>query len=164
MILVTVGTHDQGFERLVRAADSLAGLLEEPVVIQYGASRYIPQKAEAFAWASSEKMLELTFQSHVVISHAAAGASILALKERKPLVLVPRRKTFGENYDDHQLELAGALAQAGQAVVVDEPTPESLVEAIARAQTLVHRQVSSSTLICALKDQLKAWGKPERAP
>ena len=48
MILVTVGTHPQGFDRLVRPMDELAALLEEEVIIQFGSSSYEPSTPGAF--------------------------------------------------------------------------------------------------------------------
>ncbi len=39
MIFVTVGTHHQGFDRLVQAADELAAELDEQVVIQRGVTK-----------------------------------------------------------------------------------------------------------------------------
>jgi len=40
MIFVTVGTHDQGFERLVKKMDEIAGQIDEEVVIQVGYTDY----------------------------------------------------------------------------------------------------------------------------
>ncbi len=46
MIFVTVGTHEQAFNRLVKFIDNLKkdGIIEEEVVIQTGFSTYEPQK------------------------------------------------------------------------------------------------------------------------
>ncbi len=157
MILVTVGTHYQGFERLVKAADELAKGLDEAVIIQYGASAYLPRYAEAFQWASGEQMEQLTQAARVVISHAAAGAILLALQEKKPLVLAPRRKAFHEHDDDHQLQLAKVLHEAGQAVTVDEPSAEGLRNALAQATKLEIEPESERSLSKAICDQLNQW-------
>ena len=72
MILVTVGTHNRGFDRLVRAADELATLTDEPVVIQYGSSKYEPRHAcRSFRLTTSQEMEYLTLQARVIIMHAA---------------------------------------------------------------------------------------------
>jgi UDP-N-acetylglucosamine transferase subunit ALG13 len=59
MILVTVGMHDQGFDRLVRAADELAAQIEEQVFIQYGETqiishdmRNVPNGLQVRRWSS----------------------------------------------------------------------------------------------------------------
>lgn len=48
MIFVTVGTHEQPFNRLIEAVDRLcgAGVINEPVVMQTGFSTYEPQHCE----------------------------------------------------------------------------------------------------------------------
>src|SRR4051812_30859445 len=104
MILVTVGTHAQGFDRLVKPMDELAKQINEKVIIQYGSSSYQPKYADHFQWASSEQMEQYTLDAHIIITHAAAGAIILALKQKKRLVLIPRLKVHKEHFDDHQLQ------------------------------------------------------------
>jgi UDP-N-acetylglucosamine transferase subunit ALG13 len=55
-------------------------------------------------------------QARLIISHCGEG-SILQLEETtKPYILVPRSSRFKEHVDDHQVELAIALAQGGAAV------------------------------------------------
>lgn len=157
MILVTVGTHNQGFERLVGAMDELACELGERVVIQYGASRQVPVHAESFQWTSSEKMEQLTSQARVVVSHAAAGAIILALKMGKPLVVIPRKRDHQEHFDDHQQQLAAALAGAGMVVMVEEPTVQILRLAIEQAVQIEPLLAESPRLVQALQTRLAEW-------
>ena len=88
MILVTVGTHPQGFDRLVRAMDEVAAKLAEPVIIQRGSSIYQPQHANSFEFTVSEQMRQLTQEARIIVAHAAAGTIILALCAGKPLVVV----------------------------------------------------------------------------
>ena len=45
MIFVTVGTHEQQFNRLVEYMDRWASTHEEEVIIQTGFSTYKPKKA-----------------------------------------------------------------------------------------------------------------------
>jgi beta-1,4-N-acetylglucosaminyltransferase len=157
MILVTVGTHDKGFERLVRAADELAAQADEEVVIQYGSSGYIPQHAQGLQWTTSQHMEQLTRDARVVVTHAAAGAMILALRLGKPMVVAPRAQRFGEHLDDHQQQLAAAISASNQAVSVAEPTVETLQQAIARCTELKPARFSNQALVKTLKQLLKQW-------
>lgn len=158
MILVTVGTHPQGFERLVRAADELAGRTPEEVVIQYGSSTYIPQHAaRRFAFTDSREMEQLTARAWAVITHAAAGALILGLRLGKPLVLVPRLRRYGEVVDDHQSQLAKALEADGRAIWVQELSAEALMEALRRAESLRPSAEGAGRLIAFLQGQLRGW-------
>jgi beta-1,4-N-acetylglucosaminyltransferase len=158
MILVTVGLHNQGFERLIQAADELASSLSERVLIQYGSSKYIPESAEHISYTSGEQMENLVREARLVIAHAAAGSILLALREGKPLVVVPRLKEFNEVYDNHQIQLANALNNEGRVVLVNNPTAETLLNAIETATSNKQFAYHTNQLVEALKQQLKKWG------
>ena len=66
----------------------------------------------------------------LVISHAGAGSAFEALRAGKRLVLVVNESLA----DNHQLELANALAEGGHAHVIDGAvTPTALAAAISAA-------------------------------
>ena len=165
MIFVTVGTNpDMGFERFVKAMDKLAATLEERVVIQHGCSIYKPQYAEHFDFISGKQFEQFNQEARLVVSHAAAGAAIVALRYRKPLVVVPRLKQFNEHIDDHQLQLAAALEAEKKAIVVHEPSANTLRTAIAQAMQLQSKPQGPNQLAQALRRQLALWDStsPER--
>lgn len=157
MILVTVGTHHQGFNRLVQAMDKVAESLNEPVVIQRGSSSYVPQHVEHFDFTSSQKMQQLTQEARIIVAHAAAGSALVTLLQQKPLIVVPRRQEFGEHIDDHQVQLANALHAEGKAIAVHKPSADSLLKAIERVtgQPVVNQ--GANQLIGALREQIEEW-------
>jgi UDP-N-acetylglucosamine transferase subunit ALG13 len=157
MILVTVGMHNQGFDRLIRAADELASQIDEKVYIQYGSSNYVPLHAECSQWTTSSHMEQLTGNARIVITHAAAGAIILAITLAKPLVVVPRAKGFREHIDDHQQQLARVLSECNQVISVAEPTSTSLKQAIDQCTNIKPTGLSNQSLIQSLKQQLNQW-------
>lgn len=118
MIFVTVGTHNQGFERLVRKADEIAKSMREEVVIQRGRTAYEPRHASFFDFASRAEMRASIEKARVVVSHGGAGSIIFALSAGKPVVVVPRLKEYKEHVNDHQLELARALEEEGKVKAV----------------------------------------------
>lgn len=154
MILVTVGTHNEGFNRLVQAADEYAAMTDERVVIQRGASSYEPQYAETFEFTEFERMKELTEEARVVVTHAAAGAILLGLQMEKPLVLVPRRKMYHEHFDDHQLELTKALSRIGQAVECNPVTASGLAVAVDAAVAQTSKPNGPNKLVGNLRQYL----------
>ena len=160
MIFVTVGMHHQGFERLIKAMDDLAAQIDEPVVMQIGASSYEPVHAEWFKFAPAERVAELTKEARVLVAHAGAGTIISSFEHRKPLIVVPRRADQDEHVDDHQIELASALAEAGKIVSVEEPSAESLKRALEQAGTLRPHQRSSSRLAAAVDRALHGNKSP----
>ena len=164
MILVTVGTHDHGFERLVKAMDELATELNEPVIVPYGSSAYVPRHAQHFQWTSGQRMEQLADAARVIVTHAAAGSILVALLREKPLVVVPRLRRFGECIDDHQRQLATALDAAGKAVLVDEPAAAALRTAIERAAQHCGKNDGATKLVQALRRQLGQWALPGLQP
>ena len=159
MILVTVGMHDAPFDRLVRAADEMASLIEEPVVIQRGVSRYTPMFGQYVDFTGEIQMQAWMSQVRAVVSHAGAGSILSALKAGKPLVIVPRLRCFGESVDDHQLELATALARRKKAVTVLEPSAGVLREAVVQANELARTRAASNSLQAALRVWLAEQSK-----
>lgn len=110
MILVTVGNHYLGFDRLVKKMDEIAATTREKVIVQNGSTRYEPVHCEYFDFVEYRKMQQLNREARMIVSHSGVGSILTALELNKPMILVPRLKRFNEVYDDHQLEIAEALA------------------------------------------------------
>jgi len=120
MIFVTVGTALQPFDRLVEAGDRLAEEVDRSVFIQYGYSNHKLKYATGVDFLDRLEHEEMAAKAEVIIGHAGSGTIILASQLNKPLVLMPRRKCYGEHVDDHQLQLARAFASLGRAAVVED--------------------------------------------
>ena len=58
MIFVTVGTHEQGFERLIKEIDKLKenGIIEDEVIIQKGYTKYEPKYCETYDLIDYDKL------------------------------------------------------------------------------------------------------------
>ena len=71
MIFVTVGTHEQQFNRLVQMIDELKrdGVIQEEVLIQTGYSTYEPKYCEWQQWVPYPKMIENVDKARVIITH-----------------------------------------------------------------------------------------------
>lgn len=157
MIFVTVGQHPEGFERLVRAADEMAMLVDEPVVIQRGGTRYVPKFARHFDFVTESQVQAWLSRARVVISHGGAGSILNALQVNKPLIVVPRLERLGEVLDDHQLELAETLSQQGRVTVVMTPTAETLWQATEQIGSVEQTSVSQWASNRGLSIALRAW-------
>ena len=157
MIFVTVGTHHQGFDRLVQAADDLAAVIEEEVIVQRGVTEVTPRHARHFDFCTMQQMQDYVRDARVVVAQAGAGTVITAFQQGVPLVVTPRLTAYGENYTDHQIELASELDRQGRAALVMELTAEGLRDAIQRALSMQTEADQSAALIQALHDQMTAW-------
>lgn len=119
MIFVTVGNHNQGFDRLIKKMDEIAGITDEQVIMQIGYTTYKPVNAEYFSFLESfEEILRLNREARVVVSHAGAGSIVTALKEKTPVIVVPRLKRYDEHMNDHQLEIAKAMSENKNVTVI----------------------------------------------
>lgn len=112
---VTVGNAHQPFRRLVEAVETNIALLPKPVFIQHGHTPCMPGDFTAKPFVGMEDFVQLVSRSQLLIMHAGAGAMIHALTAGKRPVVMPRLAAYGEVVDDHQLEFASAMAQAGKA-------------------------------------------------
>ncbi len=119
-IYVTVGTMFLDFPRLIRRMDEIAARTGERVIIQSGLSKTLPAHAEHFDFKSPEETLAMQRRARLIVCHAGIGAVRDALEVRRPFIVVPRLKRFGEHMNDHQLDLAHAVAERGWARVVTD--------------------------------------------
>lgn len=122
MIFVTVGTHEQPFNRLIKKIDELVDkqIITEEVVIQRGYSTYEPKNCEYHDIIPWEKMCELNEKARIIITHGGPASFIDALRLGKKPIIVPRQKEFKEHVNDHQLLFARKMVEEKMNVVVIE--------------------------------------------
>ena len=108
MIFVTVGTHEQPFDRLIKYVDELKarGVIKEEVIIQTGFSTYIPQHCTWSKLVPYKDMVQYVNEARIVITHGGPATFIMPLQVGKTPIVVPRQKKFGEHVNDHQLDFA----------------------------------------------------------
>lgn len=123
MIFVIMGMEVHPFDRLAKAVDELArdkALGGEEFFIQLGACTYQPQHARFTKFLSFGEVCENIQRSSAVITHAGAGSTLVCIQQGKFPIMVPRRSTWGEHVDEHQVPFAQKLAEGGLARVVDD--------------------------------------------
>lgn len=113
MIFVTVGTHEQPFNRLIKKVDDLVanGNIKEKVIVQTGFSTYIPEHCEAHKMMSFEKMQQALKEARIVITHGGPSSFIEALQFGKVPIVVPRQEKFNEHVNNHQVDFTKLIAK-----------------------------------------------------
>ena len=88
MIFVTVGTHEQPFNRLIEYIDNIKhdGTIREDVFIQTGYSTYEPVYCGWKKLIPYEQMEENIKNARIVISHGGPASFIMPLQDRKSVV------------------------------------------------------------------------------
>lgn len=112
MIFVTVGTHEQPFNRLIEAVDQLkgSGAIHEDVIMQTGFSTYEPKYCEWHKLLPYAQMKEKVAEARIVITHGGPASFIMPLQIGKIPIVVPRQLQFNEHVNNHQVDFAKAVA------------------------------------------------------
>lgn len=133
MIFVTVGTHEQQFDRLIKEVDRLRRNedIAEDVIAQTGFSTYEPENCQWSRFLPYEKMCEYVAEARIVITHGGPSSFLAPLQIGKVPIVVPRQKRFGEHVNDHQVEFCRAVQERMGNII--------LVEDIRRLQNIIDR-------------------------
>lgn len=120
MIFVTVGTHEQPFNRLIKAIDELVEnkVIHEDVIIQTGYSTYLPKKCECEKFLPYQMMKQYVTEARIVVTHGGPSSFILPLQIGKIPVVVPRQAKYNEHVNDHQLNFAHEVAERKKNIIV----------------------------------------------
>lgn len=150
MIFVTVGTHEQPFDRLVKYVDQLKKdkIIEEDVVMQTGFSTYEPCCCTWSRFFPYPEMQKYVAESRISITHGGPSSFIMPLQIGKIPVVVPRQKQFGEHVNNHQVEFVRAVEKRQKNIIVVEKT-EELKDVILNYDSVVnrsHRQLKSNNI------------------
>ena len=138
MIFVTVGTHEQQFDRLVRCVVRLIaeGMITEDVMIQTGFSSYEPKACRWSKLCSYQDMNEYMDQARIVITHGGPSSIMMALQRGKIPIVVPRQKQYEEHVNDHQVEFARNVAKR-MGTIIEVEDIETLGDVITNYDQIV---------------------------
>lgn len=119
MIFVTVGTHEQQFNRLVKKVDELKkdGIIEDEVFIQTGYSTYEPKYCIWKKLISYSEMEQMYKEAHIIITHGGPASFMKALELKKIPIVVPRQEKFQEHVNDHQLEFVKFVEERQKSII-----------------------------------------------
>ena len=159
MIFVTVGTHEQPFDRLVKEIDRLVekSIVTEQVFIQTGYSLYEPQFCEHAKFLKFNEMLDKIENARVVITHAGPSSIMLALYKGKTPVVMPRQKEHGEHVDNHQMSFCRKLEDKG--TVLAAYKSEEIKKKIENYEKIVEDLCSSSDKSLGLENRINKFAE-----
>ena len=120
MIFVTVGTHEQQFNRLVEAIDKIAKESNEKYFVQTGFSDYEPQYCEWKKMCTYDEMQEKIEEARIVITHGGPSSFISPLQKCKIPIVVPRTKRYNEHVNDHQVKFCKEVSDRYENIIFVE--------------------------------------------
>lgn len=141
MIFVTVGT-DSPFDRMVRVVDAwVARTGRTDVFAQIGKGGWEPSVIPFATMLDPAEFKKRFSEADVIIGHAGMGTILSALHFGKPILVMPKKASLGEQRNEHQLATARRMQELGKVnVAFDE---EELSQWLDRIDTLIVRDTIS---------------------
>ena len=121
MILVTLGTQDKSFKRLLEAIDRQVelGNIKDKIVVQAGCTKYESKNMEIFDLIPMEKFDDLIKSCDLLITHGGVGSIITGLKNNKKVIAAARLEKYKEHTNDHQLQIIENFSNDGYILGLD---------------------------------------------
>jgi UDP-N-acetylglucosamine--N-acetylmuramyl-(pentapeptide) pyrophosphoryl-undecaprenol N-acetylglucosamine transferase len=121
-VVVALGANRYGFRRLVDAVR--AALPRDASVLWQTGTTDVSDVCDepGDSWqpfVPGNELFSAMGQADLVIAHAGVGTALTAMRAGHCPVLVARRSEHDEHVDDHQLQIAAALEEAGLAVATN---------------------------------------------
>ena len=114
MIFVTVGT-DMPFDRMIRVVDQWASENDRTdVFAQIGEKGAEPAFLQYSRFLDPAEFNRRFATADLIVSHAGMGTILSALRFGKPILVMPRRASLGEQRNEHQLATAHRLQELGK--------------------------------------------------
>ena len=115
MILVTLGTQDKSFERLLKAVQKAIdeGYIKEKVVVQAGYTEFTSKDMEIFDFIPRDRFDELIEKCDILITHAGVGSILTGLNNGKKVIAAARLSEYKEHINDHQIQIVEKFDRLG---------------------------------------------------
>lgn len=124
LILVTLGTQDKGFERLLVAIDHEINnkKIKDKVIVQAGCTKYESKNMEIFDLIPNDKFEDLITKCDLLITHGGVGSILSGLLHGKVVIAAPRLAKYNEHVNDHQLQIIENLGKKKYILVLKDFT------------------------------------------
>lgn len=142
MILVTLGTQDQKFYRLLDALEN--SKVKDKIIVQAGGSSdYQSKKMEIFRFIDYKEMEKYIDDADLIITHGGTGSIIMPLQKGKKVIACARLEKYGEHINDHQKELVSVFAEEGY--ILEFSDGDNIDELIKKSKSFKPKKYVSNT-------------------
>ena len=145
MILVTLGTQDKSFKRLLDAIQKEIdkGNIKDEVVVQAGKTKYESKQMKIFDLIPTNEFSNLVKKCDVLITHGGVGCITTGLKNHKKVIGVARLKKYGEHTNDHQLQILENFSKSGYILYLKDLN--KLGQMLNKVKTFKPKEYTSNT-------------------
>ncbi len=122
MILVTLGTQDKSFKRLLNAIQKEIdnGTIKEKVIVQAGHTKYVSKDMEIFDLIPMNEFDKLIKKCNLLITHGGVASIIGGLKNNKKIIVAARLKKYKEHTNNHQTQIVDTFYESGYILKLDD--------------------------------------------
>lgn len=115
MILVTLGTQDKDFSRLLKVIDKEIEekRIKEKVIVQAGMTKYESKNMEIFDLINPDELEKLVKKCNILITHGGVGSILSGVQNGKKIIAAARLKKYREHTNDHQKQIIKEFASRG---------------------------------------------------
>ena len=116
MILVTLGTNDKKFSRLLKAVEKQIKnkTIKDEVIVQAGfTSDYKSKYMKIFDLIPMDEFDKLIKECDILITHGGVGSIITGLKNNKKVIAAARLEKYEEHENDHQIQIIENFSKEG---------------------------------------------------
>ena len=145
MILVTLGTQDKSFTRLLDKIQEQIDLgnIKDKVVVQAGYTKYDSKDMEIFDLISRDEFDKMISKCDLLITHGGVGSILTGLKNNKTVIVCPRLAKYKEHMNDHQVQIVKNFSSAGYILKYDED--DDLADILNKAMKFKPKKYKSNT-------------------
>lgn len=122
MILVTLGTQDKQFYRILEALECKLDkhLIDDEVIVQAGCSADFKSKyMKIFDLIPMDEFDDMIKNCDLLITHGGVGSIITGLKNNKKVIAAARLSKYNEHVNDHQLQIIDNFSKEGYILKLD---------------------------------------------
>ena len=145
MILVTLGTQDKAFPRLLEAIEKQLkkGTINDEVIVQAGCTAFESEQMKLFDLIPMEQFDELLARCDLLITHGGVGTIMAGLRLGKKIIAAPRLAQYHEHHNDLQTEIVSSFEQQGYLLALHDF--DRLDEVLMRVRTFEPKPLVSNT-------------------
>lgn len=115
MILVTLGTQDKSFIRLLEALEKQceSGLIQDKIIVQSGYTKFDSKHMKLIPYFSQDELDQYRQSAQCIITHGGVGSILDGCRYGKKIIGVARLKEYKEHINDHQIEICEQFSKDG---------------------------------------------------
>jgi len=145
MILVTLGTQDKNFNRLLDTIDKAIEkkYIKEEVIVQAGYTKYESKNMKVLNTIPKDEFLNLIDKCSILITHGGVGSIFDGLTRNKKVIVAPRLSKYNEHTNDHQLEVVKELSEKGYIIPLYDM--KNIKKVLKQVETFKPKKYKSNT-------------------